>query len=97
MLDLVCTRVHGVPAEPSQAERGAGRYSIDAPERVTIFHIKGDVEDIERNNGRTEVVVDEGVQARVSLGSAGGGRDAAPRLIGAAWALLSWTASLGST
>ena len=36
-------------------------YSIDAPERVTIFNIKGDVEDIERNNGRTEVVVDEGV------------------------------------
>jgi hypothetical protein len=33
---------------------------------VTIFHIKGDVEDIERNNGRTEVVVDEGVQARLA-------------------------------
>ncbi len=58
--------MHGVPAEPSRAERGAGRYSIDAPERVTIFHIKGDVEDIERNNGRTEVVVDEGVQARLA-------------------------------
>ena len=33
---------------------------------MTIFHIKGDVEDIERNNGRTEVVVDEGVQARLA-------------------------------
>lgn len=30
-------------------------YSIDAPERVTIFQIKGDVEDIERSAGRTEV------------------------------------------
>lgn len=34
-------------------------YSIDAPERVTIFQIKGDVEDIERSGGRTEVIVDE--------------------------------------
>ena len=32
-------------------------YSIDAPERVTIFQIKGDVEDIERAGGRTEVIV----------------------------------------
>jgi intraflagellar transport protein 172 len=32
-------------------------YSIDAPERVTIFQIKGDVEDIERSGGRTEVIV----------------------------------------
>ncbi|KAJ1492435.1 hypothetical protein T484DRAFT_1771004, partial [Baffinella frigidus] len=29
-------------------------YTIDAPERVTIFQIKGDVEDIERAGGRTE-------------------------------------------
>eukprot|EP00960_Hanusia_phi_P066628 766439-Hanusia_phi.AAC.5 len=36
-------------------------YSIDAPERVTIFQIKGDVEDIERAGGRTEVIVDEGI------------------------------------
>eukprot|EP00658_Telonema_sp_P-2_P017711 TRINITY_DN16903_c0_g1_i3.p1 TRINITY_DN16903_c0_g1~~TRINITY_DN16903_c0_g1_i3.p1 ORF type:complete len:1394 (-),score=437.87 TRINITY_DN16903_c0_g1_i3:63-4244(-) len=35
-------------------------YSINAPERVTIFPIKGEIEDIERANGRTEVVVDEG-------------------------------------
>lgn len=36
-------------------------YSIDAPERVTMFPIKGDVVDIERANGKTEVVVDEGI------------------------------------
>ena len=36
-------------------------YSIDSPERVTMFPIKGEIEDIERSNGKTEVVVDEGV------------------------------------
>lgn len=36
-------------------------YHIDAPERVTVVPIKGEVEDIERSAGRTEVVVDEGM------------------------------------
>lgn len=36
-------------------------YSIDSPERVTMFPIKGTIETIERNDGKTEVVVDEGV------------------------------------
>ncbi|KAI8611221.1 hypothetical protein BC830DRAFT_1069003 [Chytriomyces sp. MP71] len=36
-------------------------YAIDSPERVTMFPIKGDVEDIEREGGKTEVIVDEGV------------------------------------
>ena len=36
-------------------------YSIGAPDRVMMFRIKGDVEDIERAGGRTEVVVNEGV------------------------------------
>lgn len=36
-------------------------YHIDAPERVTVVPIKGEVEDIERSGGRTEVVVDEGM------------------------------------
>jgi intraflagellar transport protein 172 len=36
-------------------------YSIDSPERVTLFPIKGDIHDIERVNGKTEVLVDEGV------------------------------------
>jgi intraflagellar transport protein 172 len=37
-------------------------YSIDNPERVTMFPIKGDVIDIERTKGKTEVVIDEGQQ-----------------------------------
>lgn len=36
-------------------------YSINAPDRVTLHEIKGDIEDIERSNGRTCVIVDEGV------------------------------------
>jgi intraflagellar transport protein 172 len=27
---------------------------------VTLYSIKGDVEDIERNNGKTEVIVNDG-------------------------------------
>ena len=36
-------------------------YHIDAPEKVTVVPIRGDVEDIERTPGRTEVIVDEGM------------------------------------
>lgn len=36
-------------------------YSIDAPSRVTMFPIRGEVIDIERGNGKSEVVVDEGI------------------------------------
>jgi intraflagellar transport protein 172 len=36
-------------------------YNIDAPDKVTSYDIKGDVEDIERVDGHTEVVVDEGL------------------------------------
>lgn len=32
-------------------------YSIDHPEKVTIYQIRGDVESIERKNGKTEVLV----------------------------------------
>ena len=53
-------------------------YHIDAPERVTVVPIKGDVEEIERVPGRTEVIVDEGMntvsyelnEALISFGSA---------------------------
>lgn len=39
-------------------------YSIEHPERTYIIQIKGDVEDIERNEqGRTVVVVDEGINS----------------------------------
>ena len=36
-------------------------YSIDNPDRVAIVPIKGEVEGIERAPGKTEVIVDEGV------------------------------------
>jgi len=36
-------------------------YSIDQPNDVTSFVIKGDVEEIERVEGRTEVIIDEGM------------------------------------
>lgn len=34
-------------------------YSIDHPEKVTIYNIKGDVETIERKNNKTEVLVSD--------------------------------------
>ena len=34
-------------------------YSIDHPEKVTIYNIKGEVEGIERKNGKTEVLVSD--------------------------------------
>eukprot|EP01116_Phalansterium_solitarium_P017851 TRINITY_DN4518_c0_g1_i1.p1 TRINITY_DN4518_c0_g1~~TRINITY_DN4518_c0_g1_i1.p1 ORF type:complete len:1449 (+),score=743.80 TRINITY_DN4518_c0_g1_i1:1439-5785(+) len=37
-------------------------YNIDATEKVTMFPIKGDIIDIERTDGKTEIVVDEGLQ-----------------------------------
>eukprot|EP00398_MALV-I-01_sp_L67-1_P000507 gene507-687_t len=37
-------------------------YSIEAPDQITVHEIKGDVDDIERANGRTCVIVEEGVQ-----------------------------------
>ncbi|KAG6623993.1 intraflagellar transport protein 172 [Phytophthora cinnamomi] len=36
-------------------------YNIRSPDKATIYQIKGDVEQIERGNGRTEVIVDEGM------------------------------------
>ena len=35
-------------------------YNMDAPERVTLLPIKGDIVDIARDDGKTEVVVQEG-------------------------------------
>lgn len=36
-------------------------YNIEAPERVTMFSIRGDVVGLERGGGKTEVMVTEGV------------------------------------
>jgi len=35
-------------------------YSIEEADKVTMYPIKGDVEKIERNDGKTEVHVDDG-------------------------------------
>jgi len=35
-------------------------YSIENPDKVTIYNIKGDVEEIERTGGKTEVIVNDG-------------------------------------
>ncbi|XP_040282805.1 intraflagellar transport protein 172 homolog [Bufo bufo] len=36
-------------------------YNIDSPERVTMFPLKGDIVELERSEGKTEVIVTEGV------------------------------------
>ena len=36
-------------------------YTIDEPDKVTQYNIKGDVEQIERSEGKTEVIVDDGM------------------------------------
>jgi len=35
-------------------------YSIEEPDKVTMYQIKGDVESIDRREGKTEVLVDDG-------------------------------------
>jgi intraflagellar transport protein 172 len=40
-------------------------YNILAPDQITFHTIKGDVEDIERSEGKTEVIVDEGISQAV--------------------------------
>ncbi len=35
-------------------------YSIDEPDKVTMYEVKGDVESIQRTEGKTEVIVDTG-------------------------------------
>jgi intraflagellar transport protein 172 len=40
-------------------------YNIHSPDQITLQAIKGDVEEIERTDGRTEVIVDEGMSQAV--------------------------------
>eukprot|EP01059_Diplonema_ambulator_P008871 TRINITY_DN18639_c0_g1_i5.p1 TRINITY_DN18639_c0_g1~~TRINITY_DN18639_c0_g1_i5.p1 ORF type:complete len:1382 (+),score=614.47 TRINITY_DN18639_c0_g1_i5:304-4146(+) len=60
-----CTYVSWVPDSDVVVAQNRGDlcvwYSIDSPDRVAIVPIKGDVEDIERTDGKTEVIVDEGI------------------------------------
>jgi len=76
-----CNYVQWVPDSDVVVAQNRGQlcvwYSINAPDRVTLHEIKGDIEDIERSNGRTCVIVDEGVnmveyeldEALISFGS----------------------------
>jgi len=61
-----CNYVQWVPDSDVVVAQNRGQlcvwYSINAPDRVTLHEIKGDIEDIERSNGRTCVIVDEGVE-----------------------------------
>jgi len=60
-----CNYVQWVPDSDVVVAQNRGQlcvwYSINAPDRVTLHEIKGDIEDIERSSGRTCVIVDEGV------------------------------------
>lgn len=60
-----CSYVQWVPMSDVIVAQNRGNlciwYNVEAPERVTTFPIRGDVVDIERVEGRTEVQVDEGV------------------------------------
>ena len=59
-----CTFVQWVPGSDvvvAQSRDNMGIwYNIDAPEKVTLLAIKGDVVDIGREDGKTEVFVQEG-------------------------------------
>ncbi|XP_050401065.1 intraflagellar transport protein 172 homolog [Patella vulgata] len=61
-----CSYVQWVPGSDVVVAQNRGNlcvwYNIDAPERVTMFPLKGDIVDLERNEGKTEVIVKEGVQ-----------------------------------
>ena len=58
-----CTYVQWVPHSDVVVAQNRGSlcvwYNIHTPDQVTVHQIKGRVVDIERANGRTEVIVDE--------------------------------------
>ncbi|XP_026856898.2 intraflagellar transport protein 172 homolog isoform X1 [Electrophorus electricus] len=60
-----CSYVQWVPGSDVVVAQNRGNlcvwYNIDSPERVTMFPLKGDIVDLERANGKTEVIVTEGV------------------------------------
>ncbi|XP_057208125.1 intraflagellar transport protein 172 homolog isoform X2 [Triplophysa rosa] len=62
-----CPYVQWVPGSDVVVAQNRGNlcvwYTIDSPERVTMFPIKGDIVDLERSNGKTEVIVTEGVNS----------------------------------
>ncbi|XP_069580919.1 intraflagellar transport protein 172 homolog [Brachyistius frenatus] len=62
-----CSYVQWVPGSDVVVAQNRGNlciwYSIDSPESITMFPIKGDVVDLERADGKTDVIVTEGVNA----------------------------------
>ncbi|XP_034555797.1 intraflagellar transport protein 172 homolog [Notolabrus celidotus] len=60
-----CSYVQWVPGSDVVVAQNRGNlciwYSIDSPESITMFPIKGDIVDLERAEGKTNVVVTEGV------------------------------------
>ncbi len=64
-----CTYVQWVPGSDVVVAQNRNSlcvwYNIHAPGQVTTHTIKGDVEDIERSGGKTEVIVDEGMSQAV--------------------------------
>jgi len=64
-----CNYVQWVPESDVVVAQNRGNlciwYNIEAPEKVTIIPINGDVEDILRSDGKTEVRVDEGMNTVV--------------------------------
>ncbi|PIK55820.1 putative intraflagellar transport protein [Apostichopus japonicus] len=60
-----CSYVQWVPQSDVVVAQNRGNlcvwYNIDHPEKVTMFPIKGDIVDLERVDGKTDVIVSEGV------------------------------------
>merc|ERR1719239_642832 len=60
-----CSYVQWVPGSEVVVAQNRGNlcvwYNIEAPERVTMVSIKGDIVDLERKDGKTDVLVNEGV------------------------------------
>jgi intraflagellar transport protein 172 len=60
-----CTYVQWVPGSDVAVAQSRTNlciwYNIHSPDQITLQPIKGDVEEIERSAGKTEVIVDEGI------------------------------------
>eukprot|EP01035_Chromulina_nebulosa_P019403 gene19403-25277_t len=64
-----CTYVQWVPRSDVVVAQNHSNlcvwYNVLATNQVTIYPIKGDIEEIERNSNKTEVIVDEGITQAV--------------------------------
>ena len=64
-----CTYVQWVPGSDVVVAQNRSQlcvwYNINSPDQITTIQIKGEVEDIERSEGKTEVIVDEGISQAV--------------------------------